>query len=118
VRFKVDENMSTEVTECLHEAGHDALTIVEQGMAGVDDDRLAEVVQGEERVLVTLDLDFADIRRFQPGHHPGVVVFRVGQRHPERLVELLRRLLPELLLEFQPDELWIVKERGVRRRRT
>ncbi len=118
MRYKVDENMSTEVAEVLREAGHDALTVVEQGMAGVDDDRLAEVVQAVNRILITLDLDFADIRRFQTGYHPGVIVFRVGQRHPVRLVELLHRLLPELLLEFQPGELWIVEERGVRRRRT
>ena len=33
-------------------------------------------------MLFSLDLDFADVRRFPPGEHAGIVVFRPGSFGP------------------------------------
>jgi predicted nuclease of predicted toxin-antitoxin system len=38
----------------------------EQGLAGVADPAVAAVRQVEKRAIVTLDLDFSDIRRYPP----------------------------------------------------
>ncbi len=37
MRFKIDENLPKEVAEYLVESGHDALSVEEQGLAGVAD---------------------------------------------------------------------------------
>lgn len=59
MKFKVDENLPEEVCSLLREAGHDAMSVVEQQLAGTPDPRLHEVCIEEERIIVTLDVKFA-----------------------------------------------------------
>jgi predicted nuclease of predicted toxin-antitoxin system len=58
MRFKVDENLPQEVAAVLRSAGHDALTLLDQGAAGSPDAVLATLLQRERRALLTLDLGF------------------------------------------------------------
>jgi len=37
MKFKVDENLPVEVAEVLRDAGHDAVTVVEEGLGGRED---------------------------------------------------------------------------------
>ena len=53
MRFKVDENLPLAVAQRLRDAGHDAITVVEQHMAGTKDAALAGVCRNEQRCLVT-----------------------------------------------------------------
>jgi predicted nuclease of predicted toxin-antitoxin system len=64
LKFKVDENLPTEVAGLLVGVGYDAVTVGDQRMARRPDTELAAVCQREGRAVVTLDLDFADIRAF------------------------------------------------------
>lgn len=66
MKFKTDENMPYEVAEILSKAGHDALTVLCQELGGQSDDRIAEVCKAEGRAIVTLDLDYSDIRAYPP----------------------------------------------------
>lgn len=67
MRFKVDENLPIDVAELLRANGHDAMTIFDQQMVGELDPKVASVCKAEERTLITLDLDFSDIRTYPPG---------------------------------------------------
>jgi predicted nuclease of predicted toxin-antitoxin system len=80
MKFKIDENMPVECAEDLRQAGHDALKVGEQQLAGQPDVRVAQVCQAESRALVTLDLDFSDIRAFPPGDYAGIIVLRPSSR--------------------------------------
>lgn len=53
--------------------------VAELGMAGAPDTTVMALAQREERVLVTLDADFANLRRFPPAGTPGIVRLKV---HP------------------------------------
>jgi len=64
--FKVDENLPAEAAEVLVSAGHDAVTVGDQRMSGQPDTNVATVCQHEGRAIVTLDLDFADLRTCPP----------------------------------------------------
>jgi uncharacterized protein (DUF433 family) len=46
--------------------GHDALTVRDQGMRGYPDSGIASACQAAGREIATLDLDFADARRYPP----------------------------------------------------
>src|ERR1043165_1079002 len=61
-----------EAAEILRSAGHDAHSVQEESLSGAPDDRLFDICRSEERCLVTLDLDFADIRNYSPDIHFGV----------------------------------------------
>jgi predicted nuclease of predicted toxin-antitoxin system len=65
-------------------------------------------------VLVTLDLDFSDVRAYPPGTHPGIVVLR--PRAPDRAstLALLSRAAALFAAEPVAGALWIVDAERVR----
>lgn len=74
MRVKVDENLPIEVAELLRAAGHDAVTVYEQAMSGASDMSIADVCRREDRAVITMDTDFANIQSYPPEQHPGIVV--------------------------------------------
>jgi predicted nuclease of predicted toxin-antitoxin system len=64
MRFKIDENLHDDVALLFASQGHDAHTVHVEGLRGCDDATLAEHCRADNRAIVTLDLDFADIRVF------------------------------------------------------
>jgi predicted nuclease of predicted toxin-antitoxin system len=67
VRFKIDENLPAEAAGILRGAGFDADTVEDEDLSRADDDTVAGRSRSEDRILVTLDLDFANIRAYPPG---------------------------------------------------
>ena len=114
MRFKLDENLPRELARLFVEAGHDAATVPDQGMIGASDSRLASVCQSEDRALVTMDLDFADMRVYPPHRYPGLVVFRLSRQGREYVMEVGARLLSMLSGESLQGQLWIVEDSRVR----
>ena len=114
MRFKTDENMPREVADYLRDCGHDAMRVDEQGLNGVVDPGVAAVCLVEQRVIVILDTDFMDIRRYPPGLYHGIVVLRPNRQSVSNILTLTRRFL--MLLPFEPlsGKLWIVDEGRVR----
>lgn len=110
MRFKADENLPAEVAGLLRRRGHDAVTVSDQGLAGAADPAVAAVCQRERRALVTLDLDFSDIRRYPPEVYAGIIVFRPVVP----LIPTLERLMARVaaLLGQEPLEgcLWVVDD--------
>ena len=87
--FKVDENMPIEAADDLRQAGHDALTVMDQQLAGQPDPRVAAVCRAEGRALVSLDLDFSDIRVYPPADYCEIIVLRPAVQ----TVASIRRLM-------------------------
>lgn len=76
MRIKRDENLSRHLKMSLATIGHDVETVADEGLLSQPDFAKAAAAKAENRVIFTLDSDFADVRRFPPGEHPGVVLFR------------------------------------------
>ena len=114
LKFKVDENLPTEAAALLAGAGHDAGTVRDQRMVGQPDTNVAAVCQQEGRVVVTLDLDFTDIRAYPPSEYPGIIVLRLALLDKFHVLSVLQRVLPVLEHEPLVGKLWIVAETSVR----
>ena len=114
MRFKLDENLPVHAAEVLRAAGHDAVNLLDQVAAGAEDAAVAQLVQREGRVLVTLDLDFADIRAYEPGKYRGIVVLRPRRASAGEVVGLLTRLTEAVDRELLDGRLWIVDEHRIR----
>ena len=114
MQFKVDENVHPDVALLLQWAGHDAKTVWDQGLRGKDDSRIAEVCRAERRALVTLDLDFADIRQNPPAEFAGIIVIRIARQSRDSIVNVFRKALGMLPGEPLEGRLWIVEEASVR----
>jgi predicted nuclease of predicted toxin-antitoxin system len=114
VKFKADENLPVEVVALFRTAGHDAFTVVEQRLQGQADSRIIDICRREDRVLLTLDLDFADVRTYPPQQCPGIVVLRVRYQDRPHLLAVFQRILPLFDKEQIAQHLWIVDETQVR----
>ena len=112
--FKVDENLHSDAAALLREAGHDAMTVFDQGLRGRADRQIADVCRNEQRVIVTLDLDFSDIREFPPADYAGIIVLRLLDQSRPSILRALEQVLPLLTLEPLAGDFWIIEEDRVR----
>lgn len=114
LRFKVDENLPKEVAALLAAHGHDAFTVAEQRHAGAADSELSAICKAEARILVTLDLDFSNIRVYPPEEHPGIIVLRLDSHDKDTVLSAVTRVLPLFAVEPLTARLWIVEPGRVR----
>jgi predicted nuclease of predicted toxin-antitoxin system len=114
MKFKVDENLPLEVMELLRSFGHDAMTAIEQQLNGRSDSELAAACQRESRCLVTLDLDFSDIRTYPPQLYAGIIVLRPTVQSIASIASITSRVLTLLASEPVTGRLWVADETRVR----
>jgi hypothetical protein len=58
----------------------------DENLVGCDDEGIAARVRREIRVLLTLDLDFANIRAYPPDQYSGVIVPRLKSQDKARAI--------------------------------
>lgn len=114
MKFKVDENLPSEVAADLAAAGHDSQTVYDEGLVGSADPALVSVVQQEHRILLTMDKGIADIRTYPPDQYEGIVLFRPKTHGRGATLSFVRRNLPALLAANLSGHLFVVTETGIR----
>lgn len=77
MKIKLDENLPESLIAGLAALDHDTDNVRQEGLAGRDDPDVWAAVQAEGRFLITQDLDFSDVRKFQPGTHHGLLLVRL-----------------------------------------
>jgi predicted nuclease of predicted toxin-antitoxin system len=112
--FKIDENLPKDCLTCLHGAGHDAHSVLMENLVGASDSIIADVCKKEKRVLLTLDLDFANIRNHPPNEYTGIIVFRVPSQDRKSITILVEKMISFLKKESPVGKLWIVEPDRVR----
>ncbi len=117
LKFKIDENLPQAVAALLQESGYDSKTVLDQHLGGATDTAIASRCQQEDRVLITLDTDFADIRTYPPKNFSGLIVLRLKQQDKPYVLATMRRLIKMFSSVPLDGHLWIVEEERVRVRR-
>ena len=90
-RVKLDENLSQSHADLLNGAGYSAERVTDEGLSGADDPLVWQRAVAEGRFFITLDLDFADVRRFPPGS----LLLRPRSRSRAAVQEILERVIQE-----------------------
>lgn len=117
--IKVDEDLPGVLARLLCSHGHDAATVIEQGMSGWEDADVWAAIQAERRFLVTADKGFADIRLYPPGTHAGILLLRPNEDGIRPLVVLLESVLAIHNLADLAEMITVASPQGIRvRRRT
>ena len=114
MKFKLDENLPIEATQLLRVSGHNAHSVHEEHLRGAADSSIAQVCQKEQRILITLDLDFANIRNYPPSLYFGIIVLRMAHQDRDSVLAILPRMLALLQTEPVSGCLWIMDERRTR----
>jgi len=114
VKFKFDENLPSDLGALLRADGQDAHSVHDEDLRGADDSSIAKVCQAEQRILITLDLDFADITTYPPQDYHGIIVLRLVRQDRDTVLAMIPRILALLRTETIAQRLWIVDETRTR----
>jgi predicted nuclease of predicted toxin-antitoxin system len=117
MKIKLDENLPNELVDLLSGDGHDVHTIPIERLVGRDDGIVFRAAITDERLVITQDLDFSDLRKFQPGSHPGIVLIRLRDPSRRRLVERLRQILQTEKIESWSRCFVVISDKKLRVRR-
>jgi predicted nuclease of predicted toxin-antitoxin system len=114
MKFKLDENVPELVSNSLLKLGYDAHTVLQEGLAGANDDNVLQACISENRILITLDLDFSDIRTYPPGSYPGIWLLRPQKQTFRAMEALVQAGVRLAAVERVRGQLWIIDEKRVR----
>lgn len=89
MKLKLDENIPRSASLRLAALGFDVDTVLDEHLGGRPDSDVWAASQREGRLLVTLDLDFSDVRRFAPGTHCGILLIRLPDAEQWRISDYL-----------------------------
>jgi predicted nuclease of predicted toxin-antitoxin system len=117
MKLKLDENLSRHLKPVLEALQHDVATVAEEGLLSQPDPVIGAAAKSEERMLLTLDLEFADMRKYRPGTHPGVLLFRPRSFGPLAVNHFVEDFLRENDLESFRGCVVIIEPARVRVRR-
>jgi predicted nuclease of predicted toxin-antitoxin system len=99
VRFLADMGISPYTVDELRKQGHDAIHLVEQALKRLADEDILLKARAEERILLTVDLDFAQLSAASGEPFPSVILFRLGNVARE----VLEVRLAEVLIQCERD---------------
>jgi predicted nuclease of predicted toxin-antitoxin system len=95
MKVKLDENLPRRLKRTLSSLDHDVTTAEDEQLLSQPDVIVAMAARAEGRMLMTLDVEFGDLRKHAPGSHPGIILFRpksLGLLNVARFVaEFVRR---------------------------
>jgi predicted nuclease of predicted toxin-antitoxin system len=117
VKVKLDENLSSRLKPDLTALGFDVETVIDEGLQGREDSEIASHCCIEDRMLLTLDVGFGDLRKYRPGTHPGIILLRPLSTGPSAVKDLLNGFLSATDLREFAHCLVVVEPGRVRIRR-
>ena len=117
MKLKLDENLSRHLKSALTALGHDARTAADEGLLSRPDVDVAARALSEGRILLTLDVEFADLRKYPPGSHPGIVLFRPVSLGPLSVNRFVESFVRDSDLSLLSGCVAVVEPQGVRVRR-
>ncbi len=118
MKILVDEDLPVAAAELLRSRGHEATHVRELGLGGSTDRELFDFAQNEHALILSADLDFANILQFPTGSHNGIIVLRFPDyfRRTE-ILDVLGRFLDSADIDSFVGALVIVEPGTYRVRR-
>jgi predicted nuclease of predicted toxin-antitoxin system len=114
MKFKIDENLPGDIVLDLRAAGHEADSVLDEGLGGAPDSTIMAQIQVEQRAIITLDKGIADVRTYPPTAYAGLILLRPRSTGRQATLDFVRKHLPALLQSKLVGHLFVVTENGIR----
>ncbi len=95
MRFLADMGVSLFTVAWLREAGHDAMHLREEGLQRLPDAEILLKARQENRIILTMDLDFGTLLAIEQESFPSVILFRLDDERSRFVNERLAVILPQ-----------------------
>jgi predicted nuclease of predicted toxin-antitoxin system len=105
--------MSPVVARELSKAGHDAIHVLDLGMADSPDEEIIDRARSDNRVAITYDLDFPRIVSLSLRDKPSLIVLR-DLRDPLLHIALILANLPQLEISLNEGCIAVIEPGQVR----
>ncbi len=100
MNFVADESVEGQVVATLRREGHSVDYVAEMD-PGITDDRVLQMANSRDALLLTVDKDFGELV-FRLGRiHPGVILVRLGGIAPEEKARIVARAVEKYSLEIR-----------------
>lgn len=116
MRLLLDMGISVGLTDVLRSHGHDAVHLHERGLDTLPDPEILQLANVEKRIVITHDLDFTDLLATSAAILPSVVIFRLRNMRPERVLVRLLAVLAEHPADLGQGTIISVTESQIRKR--
>ncbi len=93
--FLADTGIGLRVAAWLEGQGHEVAHLASQGLHRLPDADVFAKAGREERILLTFDLDFGEIVALSQARMVSVIVFRLRNARPGRVIERIQSVLAE-----------------------
>ncbi|MFX0098510.1 MAG: DUF5615 family PIN-like protein [Candidatus Hodarchaeota archaeon] len=111
----MDENTPNILKKVLKEKGnHDIVSVRDEALGGSSDHILAKVCKEEERVLITLDMDFSKLPLHEISSLYGVIILSPASLDRWEIKELMEYFIENFNIEDTIGKVFIVEEDRVR----
>lgn len=106
IKFLADMGVSTKTVLWLRNNGYEAVHLLEQGLYRLSDADVLEKARMENRVLLTMDLDFGYLLAISKQEMPSVILFRLQNETSENVNQRLNEVLTHLADELTSK--WVI----------
>jgi predicted nuclease of predicted toxin-antitoxin system len=116
MKFLADMGISPATVAFLIAEGYDAIHLLDQQLGRLPDVDIFEKARQESRIILTHDLDFADILAATQALLPSVIIFRLRNMKPKNVNQTLRAILSQHQADLTHGAVISVTEGQIRRR--
>ncbi|KAB8317856.1 hypothetical protein SD81_021695 [Tolypothrix campylonemoides VB511288] len=95
MKFLADMGISLSTVAWLRDAGYDVVHLRDQGLQRLPDEEILIKARTEVRILLTVDLDFAQLLAGSGEALPSVILFRLGNKNYQGINERLTQVLSQ-----------------------
>jgi predicted nuclease of predicted toxin-antitoxin system len=110
MRFLADMGISQGVVTWLQAQSHDAIHLRDQGLHRLENGEIFTKAFRESRIILTWDLDFAEILALSGRHTVSAVIFRLVNTRTPHVIERLARVLQESAQDLEDGAIISVEE--------
>ncbi|MEB3335988.1 MAG: DUF5615 family PIN-like protein [Leptolyngbyaceae bacterium] len=114
MKFLADMGVSLFTVAWLREAGHDAVHLREEGLQRLPDKEILLKARQEDRIILTMDLDFGTLLAMNQEPFPSVILFRLKDERSRMVNQRLAVLLSQCVEVLETGALISVSDEAFR----
>jgi len=101
--FILDENIPPAISRYLRAYRYKVIEIYRKKFKGMSDDQIMEKAQSQKFTIITFDKHFADIIKYPPANHYGIILLKMHPPIIDDIIQSLENLFEQINI---PDDLY------------
>jgi predicted nuclease of predicted toxin-antitoxin system len=114
MKFLADMGISLRTVVWMRDRGYDIKHLREEGLQRLPDEEIIVKANVEQRIILTLDLDFSRLLALSGEQFPSVILFRLGNENYHIINDRLQAVLSQCREDLQAGAIVSVSSESLR----